>query len=253
MVSVERKFVPRFVDHAVGWHPAAAVKAIGVVFRTGDFVVSANHHFLMARASGKQEFVVEYAKGIAEQPALSAGAAAGQRIAIVTAGAIEVAAVRFIHAGIVIDVGDRVIRCRRHLPRDFFVFGHCGVAHVDLVRHETGIEVTANACHAAHGVADAIGIQTCCRGVTALIHQLRAAVQPLFVGVLRTQSGVSRPAIGDVVLAAPHAEFVFDIAVGPFLRVVTIVFRWRRHEIDPGNVDARFAAMESFLLIAHVQ
>ncbi|MNY15374.1 hypothetical protein D3C86_1485830 [compost metagenome] len=124
MVGVEREFFPRFVDHAIRWHPAAAVKGIGVAFCTGLFVVSANHHFLMARASGEQQFVVQHAEGVAQQPALRAGAAAGEGIAVIAARAIEVGAVRLIDAGVVIDVGDRVIRRRRHLPRDFFVFGH---------------------------------------------------------------------------------------------------------------------------------
>ncbi|MNP80818.1 hypothetical protein D3C76_1790170 [compost metagenome] len=70
--------------------------------------------------------------------------------------------------------------------------------------------------------------------------------------VLRAKAGVSRPAVGNVVFAAPHPEFVFDIAISPFLGIVAIVFRWRWHEIHRGNVDARFAAVEGFLLIAHV-
>ncbi|MNP34726.1 hypothetical protein D3C76_1280300 [compost metagenome] len=118
--------------------------------------------------------------------------------------------------------------------------------------HKAGGEVTADARHAAHAVADAVSIQAGRGGFAALVHQLRAAVEPLFMGVLGTQTGIRGPAVGDVVFAAPHTEFVLDIAVGPFLRVVAIVLRWLGHEVHASHVDPGFRAVEGFLLIAHV-
>ena len=71
--------------------------------------------------------------------------------------------------------------------------------------------------------------------------------------MLCAEAGIGRPVIGNVVLAAPHPEFIFDVAVGPFLREVAIVFRRFRHEIHGGDIDAGRAAMEGFLLIPHIQ
>lgn len=114
------------------------------------------------------------------------------------------------------------------------------------MRDEAGSEVTANARHAADGIADAVGIKAADRRITALIEELRRAVDPFFVRVLRAETGIRRPAIGDVILAAPHPELVFDIAVGPFLREVAIVLRRFRHKVHRRDVDAGRAAVESF-------
>ena len=207
----------------------------------------------MAGTCGEQQLVVQHAQRIAQQPALGTGAPAGQRIAVLSAGTIEVGAVRHIDAGVVVDVGGRVIFRRRHFPRDFFVFGHRRIANVDLVRDEACIEITANARHAADGIADAVGVETADRCLAAFIHQLRRAVDAFLVRVLRAKTGIGGPAVGDVVLAAPHPKFVFDIAVGPLLREVAIVFRRLRNEIHRGNIDAGRAAVEGFLLIAQIQ
>ena len=207
----------------------------------------------MARACGEEQLVVQHAQRIAQQPALGTGAPAGQRIAVLSAGTVEVGAVRHIDAGIVIDVGGRIILRRRHFPRDFFVLCHRRIANVDLVRDESRSEVPANARHAADGIADAVGIKTADRCLAAFIHQLRRAVDPFLMRVLRAQTGIGRPAVGDVVLAAPHPKFVFDVAVGPLLREVAIVFRRLGHEVHRGNIDAGRAAVEGFLLIAEIQ
>ena len=121
------------------------------------------------------------------------------------------------------------------------------------MRDEAGIEITANARHAADGIADAVGIKAADRCFTAFIQQLRRAVDPFLVRVLRAQAGIGGPAVGDVVLAAPHPKFVFDVAVGPLLREVTIVFRRLGHEIHRRNIDAGRAAVEGFLLITQIQ
>ncbi len=121
------------------------------------------------------------------------------------------------------------------------------------MRDEAGIEITANARHAADGITDAVGIKAADRCFTAFIQQLRRAVDPLLVRVLRAQAGIGGPAVGDVVLAAPHPKFVFDVAVGPLLREVTIVFRRLGHEIHRRNIDAGRAAVEGFLLITQIQ
>ncbi len=152
-----------------------------------------------------------------------------------------------------VDVGGRIILRRRHLPRDFFVFGHRGIPHVDLVRYEAGIKVTANPRHPADGIADTVGVETADCRLATFIHQLRRAVDPFLMRVLRAEASISRPVVGDVILAAPHTEFVFDIAVGPFLREVAIVFRRIGDEIHSRNVDAGRAAVERFLLITQVQ
>ncbi len=67
------------------------------------------------------------------------------------------------------------------------------------MRDKTGVKVTANARHAADGIADAVGIKAADRRITALIEELRRAVDPFFVRVLRAETGICRPAIGDVV------------------------------------------------------
>ncbi|MNL60156.1 hypothetical protein D3C87_1839460 [compost metagenome] len=111
MVSVERQRIPRLIHDAVGRHPAATVKAIRLVFCARHFVIAANHHFLMTSPHGEQQFVVQYAERVAQQPALRTCASAGQRVTVIPAAAAKVGAVWLIDAGIVVDVGDRVIRC----------------------------------------------------------------------------------------------------------------------------------------------
>ena len=77
VVGVKGNLLPRFINHAVGWHPAATVEAVRVVFCTGNFVIPADDHFLMTRPRGEQQLVVQDAQRIAQQPALSTGAPAG--------------------------------------------------------------------------------------------------------------------------------------------------------------------------------
>jgi hypothetical protein len=49
----------------------------------GLLVIATNHHFLMTRAEGEKQFVIQHAQGVAQQPALSTGASAGDRIAVI--------------------------------------------------------------------------------------------------------------------------------------------------------------------------
>ncbi|MPN41578.1 hypothetical protein SDC9_189132 [bioreactor metagenome] len=152
-----------------------------------------------------------------------------------------------------IDVGIRVIRRFRHFPRDFFVFALCRVANVHLVRDKARSEIAANSRHAADRVADTVGIKTTGGGRPALIQQFRRAVETFLVRVLSAKCCVGSPVVSDVVFATPHAELVFNVAIRPFLREVTVIF-WRRgNEIDQRNVDAGWAAVEGFFLITHVQ
>ena len=85
VVGIQGDRLPRLVNHAVGRHPAAAVEAVCFIFLPGNFVVSANDHLLMTRPGGKQQFVVQHAQRITQQPALRPGTPAGERIAVISA------------------------------------------------------------------------------------------------------------------------------------------------------------------------
>ena len=152
---------------------------------------------------------------------------------------------------IIIDVRGRVIG--GHAPRRRVFANLCGIANIHLMTDRPGLEVAAHAAHSTVGINQTISVQTTNRRITIGIDQLRRAVGPQFMTMLHTPGRVGRPVIGQIVLGFRHTEFVFDIAVAPFLAVVFGGIRNGRNEIDAANVDAHRAAVEGFLLVAEIK
>ncbi len=121
------------------------------------------------------------------------------------------------------------------------------------MRHRAGIEIAAQARHAAPAIADAIRVEAANRRIARSVNHFRPAIDALLVGVLAAKSGVGRPDIGDIILGAGEAKLVFDIAPRPLLAGVFAVTRHGRHEIDVADIDPHRTAVEGLLLVANIK